>query len=60
MEIPDALRTTHEDHFATVMDEFVRYFHNPRAVPAWERPNTLGKYYITTKAIEMARKKPPA
>ncbi|WP_439627269.1 putative oxidoreductase C-terminal domain-containing protein [Gemmata sp.] len=60
LEIPDRLRTTHEDHFATVMDEFVRYFHNPRAVPAWERPNTLGKYYITTKAIEMARNKPPA
>ncbi|MFO0823149.1 MAG: putative oxidoreductase C-terminal domain-containing protein [Gemmataceae bacterium] len=52
--IPDKLRTTHEDHFAAVMDEFVRYFHNPRAIPAWERPNTLGKYYID-KAIEMAR-----
>lgn len=57
--IPDKLRTSHEDHFATVMDEFVRYFHNPRAVPAWERPNTLGKYYITTKAIEMTRQKEP-
>lgn len=55
--IPDALRTTHEDHFAAVMDEFVRYFHNPRAIPAWERPNTLGKYYITTKAIEIARER---
>lgn len=60
LDIPDKLRTTHENHFATVMDEFVRYFHNPRAVPAWERPNTLGKYYITTKAIEMTRNKLPA
>jgi predicted dehydrogenase len=57
--IPEKLRTTHEEHFAMVMDEFVRYFHNPRAIPAWERPNTLGKYYITTKAVEMARDKPP-
>jgi len=57
--VPEKLRTSHEDHFAAVMDEFVRYFHNPRAVPAWERPNTLGRYYITTKAVEMARDKPP-
>lgn len=53
--IPDAWRATHEDHFAAVMDEFVRYFHTPRAVPAWERPNALARYYITTKAVEMAR-----
>ncbi|MBA4186651.1 MAG: hypothetical protein C0467_01395 [Planctomycetaceae bacterium] len=59
LQIPDKLRTGHEEHFAMVMDEFVRYFHNPRAVPAWERANTLGKYYITTKAVEMARDKPP-
>jgi len=58
--VPDAIRSSHEEHFAKVMDEFVRYFHNPRAIPAWERPNTLGKYYITTKAIELARDKPPA
>ncbi len=57
--IPEKLRTSHEEHFAMVMDEFVRYFHNPRAIPSWERPNTLGKYYITTKAIEMARQKEP-
>ena len=58
--IPDELRTGHEAHFAAVMEEFVRYFHTPRAVPPWERPNALAKYYITTKAVEMARQKRPS
>lgn len=53
--IPDAWRAGHEEHFSAVMDEFVRYFYTPRAMPAWERPNALARYYITTKAVEMAR-----
>jgi hypothetical protein len=53
--IPESWRASHEDHFGAVMDEFVRYFHTPRAVPPWERPNALARYYITTKAVEMAR-----
>ena len=53
--IPESWRTTHEDHFAAVLDEFVRYFHAPRAVPPWERPNALARYYITTQAVAMAR-----
>jgi predicted dehydrogenase len=54
--IPDDWRASHEDHFGAVMDEFVRYFHTPRAIPPWEKPNALARYYITTKAVEMARK----
>ena len=57
--IPDDLRTSHESHFAAVMDEYVRYFHTPRAVPTWERPNLLARYFITTKAVELARQKQP-
>lgn len=53
--IPESWRAGHEEHFGAVMDEFVRYFHNPRAVPPWEKPNALARYYITTKAVEMAR-----
>jgi hypothetical protein len=53
--IPDGWRASHEDQFGAVMDEFVRYFHTPRAIPPWERPNALARYYITTKAVEMAR-----
>jgi hypothetical protein len=57
--VPDDLRTGHESHFAAVMDEYARYFQTPRAVPAWERPNLLAKYFITTKAVELARQKRP-
>ncbi len=53
--IPESWRTTHEDHFAAVMDEFVQYFNTPGAVPSWELPNALARYYITTKAVEVAR-----
>jgi predicted dehydrogenase len=56
MLIPESWRAEHEDHFGAVMEEFVRYFHTPRAVPPWERPNALARYYITTKAVEMARR----
>lgn len=54
--IPEDWRAGHEDHFGAVMDEFVRYFHTPRAIPSWEKPNSLARYYITTNAVEMARK----
>ena len=53
--IPDKLRTPHESHFAAMMEEFSYYFYNPRALPSWERPNTLARYYITTKAVELGR-----
>jgi predicted dehydrogenase len=53
--IPESWRTGHEEHFAAVMDEFIRHFHAPRTVPGWEQPNALARYYITTKAVEMAR-----
>ena len=59
VDIPEELRTGHESHFAEVLDEFARYFRSPRAVPPWERPNALAKYYITTKAVEVARQKRP-
>jgi len=57
--IPDKLHTGHESHFAAVMEEYIRYFQTPRAVPHWERPNLLAKYYITTRAVEMSRQKRP-
>jgi hypothetical protein len=55
--IPDAVRTTHEEHFTQVVMEFVSQFQNPRQVPDWERPNLLAKYYMTTRAVELARQR---
>src|SRR5204862_450770 len=43
--------------FAEVVREFADYFHNPRLIPAWERPNLLAKYYLTTAAVGVARAK---
>lgn len=59
VRVPEAWRATHEDHFGAVMDEYMRCFHAPRAVPHWERPNALARYYITTKAVELARRDSP-
>jgi hypothetical protein len=59
LDVPAELRTGHESHFGEVLDEFARYFQTPRAVPPWERPNALAKYFITTKAVELARQKRP-
>lgn len=46
--IPTASRTGHEAHFAEVLKEFVGYLANLDSVPAWERPNLLAKYAVTT------------
>jgi predicted dehydrogenase len=58
--IPDDQRTDHETHFAEVLGEFVRYFNAPRAVPDWERVNVLTRYFITTRAVQLARQKRPS
>lgn len=57
VKVPEALRVGHEAHFAEVLEEFVRYFLNPRTVPAWERTNALSRYFITTRAVALARQK---
>jgi predicted dehydrogenase len=54
VSIPDAVRTGHEAHFASVVREFVDHFNNPRHVPAWERSNLLARYWLTTTAVEVA------
>ena len=53
--IPDALRMGHEAHFAQVTASFLKYLRDPRTLPAWERPNMLAKYFVTTKGTELSR-----
>jgi len=53
--IPEPLRTGHETHFALVCRRFLDYVRHPKSLPAWEKPNMLAKYYVTTKGIELAR-----
>jgi predicted dehydrogenase len=53
--VPDALRVGHEAHFAQVTNRFLTYLKDRKALPAWERPNMVAKYYVTTKGAEMSR-----
>jgi predicted dehydrogenase len=56
--IPAAFRDGHEAHFAQVTANFLGYMRNRSALPAWERPNMLAKYYVTTTGTEMSRTQP--
>ena len=53
--IPDTFRVGHEAHFAQVATNFLQYVRDRRTLPAWERPNMLAKYYVTTKGTELSR-----
>ena len=57
--IPDAFRVGHEAHFAQVTKEFLRFVRDRRALPAWERPNMLAKYYVSTTGTELSHTRPP-
>jgi predicted dehydrogenase len=55
VRIPTTLLGNHESHFASVLREFMTYFHNSRRMPAWEQPNLLAKYWLTTQADLISR-----
>lgn len=57
--VPAALRDGHEAHFAQVATNFLGYVRDRRTLPAWERPNMLAKYYVTTTGTELSRRSPP-
>jgi predicted dehydrogenase len=57
--IPDALRVGHEAHFAQVTTSFLQYFRDRKALPAWERPAMLAKYFVSTKGTELSHQGPP-
>ena len=59
ISIPDALRVGHEAHFGQVTTAFLGYLRDRAALPAWERPNMLAKYYVTTRGTELSRRRPP-
>jgi hypothetical protein len=56
LAIPEALRVGCEARFTQVGRRFLDYVRHPKSLPAWEKPNLLAKYYVTTKGIELARK----
>lgn len=56
--IPDTYREGHEAHFASVTNHFLDYLLRGN-MPAWEVPNMLAKYYVTTKALQIATNTKP-
>jgi hypothetical protein len=59
LEIPERFRVSHEEHFALVVRRFLEYVREPKLMPAWEKPNMLAKYYVTTMGVHLARQNPP-
>lgn len=53
--IPDKYKEGHESHFARVTEKFLQYLQQGN-LPAWEVPNMIAKYYVTTAALELALK----
>jgi hypothetical protein len=56
IDIPTENRTGHESHFKNLAESYFGFLVN-RNLPEWEVPNTITKYYITTKALEIAQSK---
>ena len=53
--IPDSYKDGHEAHFARVTEKYLEYLRQGD-MPAWEVPNMIAKYYVTTTALDMAKK----
>jgi predicted dehydrogenase len=54
--IPQALRINDVEYFLLLAARFAGYIRQPGTLPAWERPNMLAKYYVTTHGVELARR----
>lgn len=55
LAIPDKYRVGHEPHFAEVTRQFLRYVRGEEKMPAWEKPNMLAKYHVTTGGVACSR-----
>ena len=53
--IPDTYRNGHEAHFTEVTEKYLEFIRN-NEMPEWEVPNMITKYYVTTRALKIARK----
>jgi predicted dehydrogenase len=54
--IPEKYKEGHEAHFAQVTKKYLEYL-SEKNMPAWEVPNMIAKYYVTTKALQLAKQK---
>jgi predicted dehydrogenase len=56
--IPSKYKEGHEEHFARVTEKFLEFVKN-KNMPAWEVPNMMAKYFVTTQALQIALKNKP-
>ncbi len=56
--IPEADRKRGGSSFDQLVAQYLKYVESPATLPAWETPNMLAKYYLTTKAAELAAQGP--
>ncbi len=54
--IPEKFRVGHEAHFAQVANRFFEYVQAPGTLPAWERPNMVAKYTVSTGGVDLGRR----
>ena len=54
--VPAEYHVGHEAHFGQVTENFLKYL-KQGALPEWEVPNMIAKYYVTTHALELAKGK---
>ena len=54
ISVPDSARLGLGGHLSQNVAEFLTYLKSPKSVPAWELPNMLAKYYVTTKGMEIS------
>ena len=53
VSIPDRYRVGHEAHFGQVTSRYLGFLESG-SMPQWEITNMISKYYVTTRALEMA------
>lgn len=49
-------RVGHEAHFSQAANRFFECVLAPETQPAWERPNMLAKYIVTTQGVDLGKR----
>jgi predicted dehydrogenase len=55
IQVPDKYHVGHEAHFGSVTERYMNYLAAGK-LPDWEVPNMIAKYFVTTSALELAKK----
>ena len=54
--IPAPLRTNDIEYFGMLAQRVAGFVRDPSTFPAWENPNLLAKYWVTTQGVATARR----